>query len=137
MFKLIFKRILVYICSMNKTFKILLVLIITTLYCFVISAVNHSFIDSEYNKLITSQHKNTYSDFSNTHFYHTFQTESSVSNNSLPSTNLKNQFFSFWAIHKTHEQVIKSEYLQYVLREKNNLIHYRKSDIIFPFHYFW
>lgn len=61
------------------------------------------------------------------------------------TTNLGNptspEFRTSWSgdrfRNKVAEVLVKSRYVQYVNIYKNLLINYRKSDLIFPFHYYW
>lgn len=75
---------------------------------------------------------------STTLFYHTPESESGVStaDNHTPS-NVKEAFDGGWALVNATNVLFESTYLQYLKSSANFLIHYRKSDLIFPFHYFW
>lgn len=61
------------------------------------------------------------------------------------TTNLSNpaspEFRNSWAgdrfRNKVIEALVKTRNTQYVNISKNLLVHYRKSDLIFPFHYYW
>ena len=69
---------------------------------------------------------------------HTSQSESSVNNfNNFPAPGFKNLFDGLWAITKTTEQFYEAVFSQYTSFSINFLIQHRKTDIIFPFHYFW
>ena len=71
-------------------------------------------------------------------FYHTSESEIGVSTaDSHAPSNIKNHFDAKWALVNTTNVLFQSTYAQYLKRSRNFLIHYRKSDLIFPFHYFW
>lgn len=38
---------------------------------------------------------------------------------------------------KVTEALLNTRFLQYINTSKNLLVNYRKSDLIFPFHYYW
>jgi hypothetical protein len=42
-----------------------------------------------------------------------------------------------WAANRAAERLIESEFSHYMASMRGLLIRYRKSDLIFPFHYFW
>lgn len=68
----------------------------------------------------TSQPKNTTSNLSN----------------ALASA-LEKPFSGQWAAARAIERIIESKFVHYSHISINLLIHHRKSDLIFPFHYFW
>jgi len=79
-----------------------------------------------------------FEDYSTQHFYHTAPIESSISFFSgVPNSGFKNSFFDFYAVSTFTEQILLSEFTQYQSHFDNVLINQRKSDLIFPFHYFW
>ena len=123
---------------MKSSIRILSVVFLTAIYCFTIGVVTKSFAHSDFKNYPTSSQEKIISDFSIKLFCHTSQSESSVNNlNNLPAPNLKNSFTEFWGIVKATEQLIESEFSQYISNSRKILINHRKSDIIFPFHYFW
>ncbi len=58
-----------------------------------------------------------------------------------PSTiivpHLKNFVSNFGTLSRTTDVLASSTYAQYTKTSINVLIHHRKADHIFPFHYFW
>ncbi len=121
----------------NKTKKIS-VFVLIAIYSIAIYGVNNSKIHSDfkYNQL-TSQEK-VISNFSNTLLYHTSQSEKLITNfNNLPEPTVKNHFTGLEATLSINEQLFKTKFSQHTISTKGVLINYRKSDIIFPFHYFW
>lgn len=71
-------------------------------------------------------------------YSHTTPTEITAENfNNLPTDTYKNPLATFDVPFKAQEQVYEARVSQYIGRSQNVLIHCRKSDTIFPFHYFW
>jgi hypothetical protein len=122
----------------KSSFRILSVVFLTAIYCFAIGVVTKSFAHSDFKDYPTSSQEKIISDFSTKLFCHTSQSESSVNNiNNLPAPSFKNPFNGLWAITKTTEQLFETAFSQYTNISRNFLIQHRKTDIIFPFHYFW
>jgi len=108
------------------------------IYCFAIGVVTKSLVNSDFHSNSATLHEQYFSDFSTKLFCLTSQPESSVNNyiNQLVPS-YKNPFNGFWAIPKITEQLFETAFSLYTNISKNFLIQHRKSDIIFPFHYFW
>lgn len=53
------------------------------------------------------------------------------------SLQYKKDFSEYVVYKQVAQQHITCKYLQYSLISKSFLVHYRKTDGIFPFHYFW
>ncbi|WP_339709435.1 hypothetical protein [uncultured Kriegella sp.] len=111
---------------------------LTAIYCFALGMVISSYGSTE-SPTDSHQHGETnIAAVSTALFYHTPESESGVTtaDNHTPS-NVKNPFDSVWALVNTTNVLFESKYAQYLKSSKNFLIHYRKADLIFPFHYFW
>jgi hypothetical protein len=122
----------------KNSIRILSIVFLTAIYCFAIGIVTKSLANSDFQNNSTTSQEQYFSDFSTNLFCHTPQSESSVTNyNNLPAPNFKNSFSGFLAITKTTEQLFETAFSQYTNISRNFLIHHRKTDIIFPFHYFW
>ncbi|MUH37222.1 hypothetical protein D9O36_15330 [Zobellia amurskyensis] len=70
-------------------------------------------------------------------YCHTSETETIVD---APSNSTPNQLESsndLWGTQKISESIFESKLIQYTRFSQNLLISSRKTDIIFPFHYFW
>lgn len=52
-------------------------------------------------------------------------------------SNSEFQYKNYSACLKYTEKTISSEFIQYVFQAKNFSLRLRKSDLLFPFHYFW
>jgi hypothetical protein len=122
----------------NNSIRILGVVFLTAIYSFAIGVVTKSLAHSDFNINSTTSQEQCFSEFSIKFFCHTSKFESSVNNyinQTVPC--FKNPFNGLWAIAKTTEQLFEIAFSQYTNISRNFLIEYRKSDIIFPFHYFW
>jgi hypothetical protein len=128
-------------CAVKTKIRILSVVLLTAIYCYAIGIATATSTQANPQYYSTTSEKEYCLDFSTKLFYHTSQYESSVDNcNNQPTLNIKNPFGFFntlWAHAKTTEQLFESVITQYINIAKNLLIRYRKSDLIFPFHYFW
>ncbi len=123
---------------MKSNLRSISVVFLTAIYCFSLGIVTKSFAHSDFQHESTVSQEKFIADLSLKQFCHTSQSESSINNyNKLPTPNFKNLFTGFWGIIKSSEQFFDAEFSQYKIFSRNNLINYRKSDIIFPFHYFW
>jgi len=118
--------------------RILGVVLLTVIYCFAIGVTVTTPISSNSQIYSTTSQEEYGIDFSTKLFYHISQSEISVENYSnQPTLNFKNPFNTLWVHAETTEQLFESVIAQYISIAKNLLINYRKSDLIFPFHYFW
>jgi hypothetical protein len=71
-------------------------------------------------------------------FFNATQAESEVNSfNNFPVPACKDPFSAPGAISKAIEQILNVSFAQYSRRSRDFPVHCRKSDIIFPFHYFW
>jgi hypothetical protein len=68
----------------------------------------------------------------------TSQAESLAGDYSIaPPINFKDSNNGFSSNSKIRELFIANEFAQYIFIARNFLVKHRKSNIIFPFHYFW
>lgn len=123
-----------------NSIRIFSVICLMTIYCFSIGVVTNSFTYSDFksNQFPSSQEK-IVSDFSTNLFLHASQHENSVNNlNNFPAPTFKNHSHENWAIAKVTKHLFDTEFSQYItFFSRNILINCRKSNIIFPFQYFW
>lgn len=118
--------------------KILSVVFLTAIYCFAIGVVTQSLAHANFKDKSASSQEKIISEISSKLFYHTSQTESSLNSfNIFSFKNFKNPFIVFSPLVINTEELFCSEFSQYFSFSRNILIKYRKSDMIFPFHYFW
>ena len=74
---------------------------------------------------------------SQTLFGYTPQSEITIGSQDVPVSTFKNSFSGFATSIKSSEPFVSSQFHQYLSFYRNCLIRYRKSDVIFPFHYHW
>lgn len=123
---------------MKNNIRLIGAFLLTAIYCIAFGAVYDSISQSDFSNNHSFSEERNISPSSETIFFHNFQSESSINSyNNLPVQNIKEQFTDSWADFNVSERLIESEYSQYLIFTRNILINYRKSDIIFPFHYFW
>lgn len=123
---------------MKNKIRLISVVVLTAIYCFAIGAVYNTTKQSDFNNNVSFSKERVISELSEKIFCHTYQSESSVNSyNNPPAPNIKKQFTGSWATLYINEQLIESEYSQYLIFTRSILINLRKSDIIFPFQYFW
>lgn len=114
------------------------VVLLTAIYCFAIGVAVTTPAHANSQIYSTTSQEEYGIDFSTKFFYHISQSEISIGNYSnQPTLNFKNPFNTLWVHAETTEQLFESIIAQYISIAKNLLINYRKSDLIFPFHYFW
>jgi hypothetical protein len=122
---------------MKNRFRIFSAGFFTVIYCFAVFAVSKSVSPPDFNKHSDSTEK-VISHLSAKLFTHTPYAESSVNSfNNLPAPGFKNSFTELLAGYFHLEIRIKAFYLQYKKYANCILSYNRKSDLIFPFHYFW
>lgn len=123
---------------MKKVGKIVGIVFFTTLYGFFI------FLASGIQPVFSSasqaakEKKNKEATVSISHFYPAGESESAENTfNFSVLPNFKIAFPNFWAITKTSEQFMANKFRQYAAVLKYFPIQFNKTDIIFPFQYFW
>lgn len=120
---------------MKRAFKYFDILLFVTVYCFAISRVSASHVYSVNGHPHSGKHLLSVSADVFSDFVSSFKSVSPSQN--FPNPNLKDSFDGIRILEKIHKVVFQSKYTQYVGFAKNLLIRNRKTDIIFPFHYFW
>jgi hypothetical protein len=126
---------MIYFCPVKNSIRISSVLLLAAIYCFSIGIGTKSHI---FSGLQTTEQEKYFSAIFTILSPHTPQAESSVNNfNDFQAPGFKNLLGGLWAVIKTTEQFYESVFSQYTSFSLNVLIHHRKTDIIFPFHYFW
>lgn len=122
---------------MKTNIRILSIVCLIAVYCLAIGGGTKSYALSNSGQKEVSSQEQFNICLSTKLFCHTFLFENAVNNNSLPVPNLKNSFIDVWAITNSLEALFETIFSQYSRFSTNTLINHRKSDIIFPFHYFW
>ncbi|WP_276165859.1 hypothetical protein [Zobellia alginiliquefaciens] len=121
---------------MKSVKKIFGLSLLTAIYCCAIGMglsgdqtlrVNSS--DNSQKELVSSVNAKLY--------FHTSESETAVDNPSNNSQNPLEGPSKLSGTQKTSENIFESRLAQYTRFSQNLLISKRKTDIIFPFHYFW
>lgn len=122
----------------KKNFRVLIAIALAVFYCFAVGVLTNSYTQSVYLEKQEPTQVNFFSDSSTILFVHTLHYESlSNSFNNLPATSLKKPLNEVVRKCKATEQLLETSFSQYTSISENILIHCRKSNLIFPFHYFW
>ncbi len=127
-----------YICGVNTTLRHISVFILVALCSIAMSAMDTSFVNLNENITTSSSTEKVTAAVSAIIVGELPQSEVVIeapSNISVPS--LKNFVSSCGTLLRTTDVLASSTYTQYIKTSINVLIHHRKADHIFPFHYFW
>lgn len=120
---------------MKGLFRVALIFVLALIYCFEVSSIyNHStqFSDDtqQTESVVSSATINLLGSSSNTE-------NLCVSFNNSFSTDVKSFFRNYTKKIKTTQQLFAKEFTQYSFFVTNFQILFRKTDLIFPFNYFW
>jgi len=114
------------------------VLLLIGLYAFASGVSARSHPPLIFNSEASNAYQSSLSPIQPTIYYHTAQVDiSGKTVNTLPIKDFKNQLEALVACSNVFEFLTESENTQYTKFAINLLINYRKTDLIFPFHYFW
>ncbi|MBT33194.1 MAG: hypothetical protein CMO01_26330 [Thalassobius sp.] len=123
---------------MKEKFRVFGAIILTTIYCFAVGAVAYSPVNSDLTENTKAKPTKYSAAVSSKLAFHTAQVENSIDTFFEFSTpTFKKTFDEFWYIANSVEHLFEAEFIQYERFSLGFLINYRKTDIIFPFHYFW
>jgi hypothetical protein len=114
------------------------IVLISLLYCYATGRVN-AYSGSWVSEKNIASNQVFFSPLNSvSKFYHVLQTKTSVSsfNNNLTSPDEK-QFNEFWCVIKHKERFLLNKITCILFHESVIFIFFPKTDIIFPFHYFW
>jgi len=118
--------------------RIFNVLLLVALYLVAIGVSANSHASSAQQNSSQGQQQSSFSTTNAAVLYHTSQIEiAGVNTVVLASKNFKPQLEKLWALAIASETLFTTEQTQYAVFSSNLLINIRKSDLIFPFHYFW
>ena len=124
---------------MKNRDNILRVFLLVSVYCFGLYV--HATTQPPFNEQtikISSEQKANLESSSKIIYAHTQQFEnlfSDITETNFLDFNLPQ--IAFWSITYANDLLFKSKFKQYKNHLKTILIRHRKSDLIFPFHYFW
>jgi hypothetical protein len=114
------------------------VLLLIAIYAFAIGVSVRSHPPLIFNSVASNEYQSSLSPIQSPIYYHTAQVDiSGKTVNTLPSKDFKIQLEELVAFTNAFEFLTESENTQYTKFAINLLINYRKTDLIFPFHYFW
>ena len=123
---------------MNNRVRILWVTLLTSIYCLAVNMVTYPHISSDYGNHHTTEQEQYLTTVSSSLFSHIAPVEKSVNSfNVFSGLDFKSQADKLWSITQATGQLLEAEFSQYGRLSVNFPIHFRKSDLIFPFHYFW
>ncbi len=124
---------------MKDKFRITITVFFTAVYCLAIGVVNQSRTDSPVHENPTSSQEKFISDLSSKLFSPTIASESVVTNftSNSSSPGFKSPLAGCDVIFKAIAQRFETAFSQYANFSRNFRIKHKKSDFIFPFHYFW
>jgi hypothetical protein len=122
----------------KKLFKIAVIVGISILYCFILGTYSGNVVARSVPSPSSEGAVFYSSGVSNSLFYHTEQSQSLTGIYSQSSrTTVKNSFNQFSACPVATEKLLFIKYLPYVFYSRLNIVWFKSTDIIFPFHYFW
>lgn len=122
---------------MKNGIRITGIILISLLYCYSIGMVNGYSTNPISKKVETTNQVFYSSTDSVSKFYDISQTKTSVNTfNNLPSP-IKNEFNNIWSVLKYAEQFVFTKITLHFIPDSDFLIPFQKTDIIFPFNYFW
>jgi hypothetical protein len=123
---------------MKKSVRIVGVAILAAIFCFSASLVSSSPIHSADQNQLTIEQEQSLAVISSSFSFHQSQSENSVNSfQKIPVPNFKRFSDKHWSITQFYDQLFESKFVQYCNSSRSFLIQLQKSDIIFPFHYFW
>jgi hypothetical protein len=122
----------------KQTIKILGVYFLAAIYCLAIIFVTNRNIQTSFSTKSSVLNESIFSDISSKLFNHTPKSENTLSDkDNLPNSSFKNNFGEFTSLFYQKNNLFNLRYKQYTTQINKILVHTRKSDILFPFHYFW
>lgn len=114
------------------------IVLVTAIYCVAMGLVSHTAAASNHRYISSTEQEKFQDDFSTKLLSQPSQSVNSIlqyNNHSNPT--FKSQVIGFGVLEQTTEYLYQSRFLQYTLFTTNLRINRRKSDLIFPFQYFW
>lgn len=123
---------------MRDQFRNITAVILTTIYCLAIAVVMNSYAGSGFYADEPGTQEKVISEFSVQLIGLNPRTESSVNASSnIPQANVKEYYTDDWNAIKATERLFIAEFTQYICFTGNIPVNYRKTDLLFPFQYFW
>lgn len=123
---------------MKRILKISAIAAISVLYCFLISMQSRTVSYAGIASSASSQTELNSAVVSNNLFCHTEQSEcQAIHYSHVSRTNIKNSFNQFSVCPLMDGKLLFIKYLPYLFYPVRNIVLFKSTDIIFPFHYFW
>ncbi len=122
---------------MEKMVILFRIIFILTLYSLATGVVDNHELNSTYSDQHAGQKEHYSSTVSTNLFHATSHSGSLATPISIASTTISDTFEDASAIVKLTEQLFLNGFIQYTFDWRNFLIKIRKTDLIFPFNYFW
>jgi hypothetical protein len=122
----------------NQIKSKLVVICIALIYCFAAALSTDALFHASFKYSLKTSEERHFSDITKSLYTQPSSAQSLISHApSGPVQGLKKPGELSLAFSENREKLIESGFSQYSKNSENQLIHYRKSDLIFPFHYFW
>lgn len=115
--------------------RIVILINILLLYCIAITIGSGRSSHEHISNQTPSETTYFFTETSTNLFFHTLNTESSLS--VYPPCSIKVSLNQLFVLNKFIEQLFFHGFLRYNFYSKNVLVRFTPADIIFPFHYFW
>ena len=123
---------------MKRMIKVLGVYFLTAIYCIAILIVTNNYFHTAFPSKSTVSNEQYFTDISAKLLNHTPKSENNISNkDNLPNSISKKNFEENGNLLNKQSNLFDLRFKQYSNLLNKILIHTRKSDFLFPFHYFW
>ena len=123
---------------MNQGKSKFIVIFVAVIYCFAAFLSTDVLFHTSFKYSLKSSEERHFSDVAKSVYTQPYPAESLLSHAPAgPIQVLKKPSEFSRVFSENEEKLIESEFSQYSNHSEKQLIHYRKSDLIFPFHYFW
>jgi len=127
-----------YFCTVKNKVRITGAVLLAAYYCLAIGGVAMPFVYFDIHSQPGSSQEIFVAELPGSLFSHTTQTENSLRIvHAFPVQTLINSGDGFFTITKATELLVENAFSQYSSKALGMMINERKSDLIFPFHYFW
>lgn len=123
---------------MKNSTKLIVLLLLTTIYGFAIGLVNKP-ADYPYFRDIQQHNQSNYFLYITTNLHGFILQSESLLNvfNNFPTSEDKNQFNEYSVITQAKISLLKTIIAQYIAHSNCFTLKYQNTDIVFPFHCFW
>lgn len=113
-------------------------LILTAIYCYAVSVVANVPLSSDFENNLSTEQEHYLAVTSHNLISHTADAEFSIENTtSFPGSDIRDFSDEYHSLIGSTESLFDAEFYQYCNNSVNYLIQQRKTDLLFPFHFFW